>query len=292
MTHQPKQNDALKTADNMVDVVCQDCGREFRSYRMTLLGVDKPISHCCPVCREKKRREAEERERERLKAEIAQRKNGWRIESGIPMRFRISRFETFKPKTNNQKTILELCKDYADGFPLSKGASYKSLGLFSVGVWGLGKSHLACSIAHRVIDRWVGGTRSPVIYTTEPKMFARIRATFNKSYDSIAETEEMVYAHLINVPLLIVDDIGKEEVADPRFVQRVWFSLVNGRYDNMLPMVITANLDPDGIEQHLGGNRGNEATFDRLYEMLGGEFWELQGESYRRLKNGMPDKQA
>jgi len=111
-------------------------------------------------------------------------------------------------------------------------------------------------------------------------MFRRIRATFNHTVNK--ETEQDIYKLLTTIPLLVVDDIGKEEVSDPRFVQRVWFSVINGRYDNMLPIVITANLTPDEIAYHLGGSRNNEASFDRLYEMVGGVFWENEGKSYRR----------
>jgi len=269
--------------EDKVTRVCQDCGENFETYRLLCLGVDRYISDACPKCRTKKREHFESAERQRLESESIERKSNWRIDSGIPQRFRSERFETFKLKSNNLKKIHTLCHEYADNFPLGRKPECESLGIFSKGVWGLGKSHLVCSIGHRIIDRWLGaGTNSPVYYITEPQMFSRIRATFNRGYDNNSETEEQVYHHLINVPLLIVDDIGKEEVADPRFVQRVWFSIVNGRYDNVLPLVITANLDPDGIANHLGGSRNNEAAFDRLYQMLGGVFWEMVGESHRR----------
>jgi len=96
------------------------------------------------------------------------------------------------------------------------------------------------------------------------------------------ETEDEVLRKLVGIPLLIIDDVGKEEVADSRFVQRVWFSIINTRYDNLRPVIITANLSPDEISYHLGGNKNNEATFDRLYEMLQGVFYEIKGKSYRR----------
>ena len=269
-----------------VVVNCKDCGNEFETYSLQCVGIGGVISDSCPKCRQKKREESDERERQRIEGEIVERKLAWRISGGIPRRFSSERFETFKTDGVNEKKLHALCLDYAENYPLERGVEYGSLGIFSKQVWGNGKSHLACSIAHRLIDRWIGGgEKSPVLYIEEGQMFRRIRATFNRNYDSNSETEDSVYHHLINVPLLIVDDIGKEEVADPRFVQRVWFSVINGRYDNVLPVVITANLDPDGIEQHLGGSRGNEATFDRLYEMLGGVFWEMTGASYRRKIN-------
>jgi DNA replication protein DnaC len=276
--------------EEKANAICEDCGREFETHVISIMDVARNISDVCPECRGKRREELEKRERERLASEVAERKADWLLNSGIPQRFRTEGFGTFELRNDNLKKIHDLCVEYAEGFPLARGIKYQSLGLFSKGVWGIGKSHLACSIAHRVIDRWVGGgANSPVLYISEPNMFKRIRATFSRAYDDNGESEERVYNRLITVPLLIVDDIGKEEVADPRFVQRAWFSVINGRYDNLLPIVLTANIDPDGIAQHLGGSRGNEATFDRLYEMLGGVFWELTGDSYRRLENAMPN---
>jgi len=115
---------------------------------------------------------------------------------------------------------------------------------------------------------------------TEPDMLRRIRRTYN--HVEGGETEDDVLYKLCTVPLLVIDDVGKEDVSDPRFVQRLWFNLINTRYDNMLPVIITANLTPDEISFHLGGNKNNEASFDRLYEMLKGVFYEIKGKSYRR----------
>lgn len=274
----------MRGLNDKITIECVGCGSPFETYKLLLLGAVRPVSNLCPSCREKKKLEIEQKEKEAMEAEIQGRKKHWRLTCGIPLRFTNKTFDNFEDKGNNTAKIKQICRDYADDFPLSRGADYKSLGLFSKGVWGNGKTHLVCAIAHKVIDRWVGAIE-PVAYITEPDMFSRIRGTFN--HMEIGETEQDVYRLLTKIPLLIVDDVGKEEVADPRFVQRVWFSLINGRYDNMLPVVITANLTPDEIAYHLGGSRNNEASFDRLYEMVGGVFWENEGKSYRREIRGV-----
>ncbi len=204
-------------------------------------------------------------------------KADWLRNSGVPLRYRGKAFADFKVNKHN-KLAFDNCQEYVEGFPMRLPIEYYSLGLFSKRVWGVGKTHLVCAIVKRLIERCQN--INPVLYVTEPDMLGRIRKTYN--HRDGEETEDEVMRRLSTVPLLIVDDVGKEEVADPRFVQRVWFSIINTRYDNLLPVVITANLDPDDIAYHLGGSKNNEASFDRLYEMLQGVFYEIKGESYRR----------
>jgi len=176
----------------------------------------------------------------------------------------------------------KICKDYADKFLCDQPRKSPSLVLYSNKIWGVGKTYLACSIAHAILDKWNGETEScPICFVSEPDLFLRLRATYNRHSGDGGETEEQVYSPLLSAPLLILDDVGKEEVTDPRFVQRVLFAVINGRYDSMLPIIITANLDTEGLDRHLGADRDNGASMNRLAEMTGNIFYELNGDSYR-----------
>lgn len=282
-------NNQLSTnpmSESLVDTItqkCKVCGKDFEAHLHKAMGITFPPSKVCPACGEAER--AKREEDERISAEISAKKQraGWLKSSGIPLRYYDSCFSNFVVSGAN-KRVVEICKEYAGNFCMGFQKSYKSLGLISPGAWGIGKTHLICSIARDIIERWDGrGEKGPVCYTSEPSLFLRIRATFNRGNDGVyQESENDVYKQLANIPLLMIDDVGKEEISDPRFVQRVWYSIVNVRYESMKPMIITANLTPDEIASHLGGSRNNEATFDRLYEMLGGAFYELTGKSYRR----------
>lgn len=235
------------------------------------------MEHISEVLKSSEGLESIPTEKEEIAPEInlKEKHEAWIMQS-IPARYRTVTFDNFKVTPSNKKAFT-MCKEYVKNYPAQHNANYKSIGIFSNGVWGVGKTHLAVAMAKEIIYKCQ--FINPVLYTTEPDMFLRLKSTFNRQND---ETENVVMKKLTTVPVLIVDDIGKEEVSDPRFVQRAWFSIINTRYDNLLPLILTANLDPDGICNHLGGNRGNEASFDRLYEMLQGTFYEITGESYRR----------
>jgi DNA replication protein DnaC len=194
-----------------------------------------------------------------------------------------SEFGTFE--ATRQAKAYKRCLEYAQGFNPAQPQGYPSLLMFSAGSWGVGKSHLSCAIIHHVLNKWDGVPRErPVLFITEPQLFLRLKATFNvpDGDRTWRETEDDVMKELTTVPLLVLDDVGKMEQSDMRFVQRTLFAVIDGRYSNQLPMVITANLDGQGIREHLGAGRGNEASFDRLVEMTGGKFHEMKGASYRR----------
>jgi len=266
------------------------CQKEYEAKEANMLGVKMVFGMgYCPDCARRRFEEEESREKQLRERQVEAKREEWRRSCGIPYRFISERFDTFRSdRSNSLKRAYNRCVEYADNLPLRNSHGYQSLVLTSDKVWGVGKTHLVCSIAHRILDRWDGDTGfMPLRFISEPNLFMRIRNTFNRQNndDVRRETESDVYREMLTIPLLIVDDMGKEEVSDPRFVQRVWFAIINGRYDNMLPMVITANLNPDALAWHLGGNRDNSASFERIMEMTGNIFYQIDAKTYRDLRN-------
>ncbi len=281
----PQQKQAnRKTGEPWAKTQLCKCGQPYQAqhYDSIFGGRDVDTSHgLCPECQVKMQVVIEAQEKEE-KDHLTQGKRAeWRRSCGIPEKYSGQGFETWKfGRPGNVDKAYALCLKYADGYPLLTPQGYRTLVLTSPKVWGLGKTHLACGIAHRVLDRWNGeDMRCPVMVITEPDLFGRLRASYNSRN---SETEDDILKKLTWVPLLILDDIGKEEVADPRFVQRILFKIISGRYNSMLPMVLTANKSVAELREHLGGANQNEASFDRLMEMCQGEFFKVTGETFRR----------
>jgi DNA replication protein DnaC len=272
--------------------LCKTCGKEYEVHIGHVMGITIEFGQGnCPSCCDRITEEEDRREAEANKQRVERLRDGWRQECGIPFRFKDSRFDKFD--RNVDKTIVKAwrqCQEYAEKFTFRNPRLSKSLLMYSHGVWGIGKTYLVCSVANTLIDKWNEETvRCPVLFISEPQLFLRVRASYNRR-SSDKETEDEIYQRLISVPLLILDDVGKEEVSDLRFVQRVLFAIIDGRYQRMLPVVLTANLTPDELDLHFGGDRGNSASMDRLAEMTGNVFYELKGRSYRDVSNRMPDK--
>jgi len=214
-------------------------------------------------------------------AEVARIKRQRRESSGIPPKFMYSDFSSFEKGW--QDKALKLCVAYAEDFPVDRyPRGYQSLYFWSTESWGTGKTHLASAICHRIYDRWdgTGNKGCPrIIFLSEPELFRRIQATysFTREESQVRESEDDIIKGIIGADLVVLDDVGKEKRLKPEFVQRTLFSLIDGRYKAELPLIITANLDPAGLKEHL-----ESASFDRVWEMVEGKSIHMDGKSFRR----------
>ncbi|MFR2533949.1 MAG: ATP-binding protein [Clostridia bacterium] len=165
------------------------------------------------------------------------------------------KFENFEPNNSTRKVFNNL-KNYSE--KLVNGIEKK--GLILVGNNGVGKTHLVCSIANKLIEN---GT--PVIYGTLINLFAELR----NSYDTDNNISEMKIIKLYeNVELLIIDDLGKEKPSE--WGLEKLFTIINSRYENNLPVIITTNYNQNSLLDRLSLNGEIETAksiISRLYEM-------------------------
>ena len=277
--------------------ICTTCGAEYQANYMHGVFQGPPFDMSgghCPQCREVREREQEAKEDKLRLAEKDATREMWRNACGIPDLYQqatLHSFDTDRP--GNVGRVRDDCLKYADGFPIDylaykkQGKAYPSLVLFSTDVWGIGKTHLACAIAHRILDRWNGErTGCPVLFISEPDIYRRIQATFDYSPQEKVqlESKEDIMRSLLYTPLLILDDVGKEARSDPRFIQRTMFEIIDGRNKNLRPIVLTTNKSAKDLELYLG-SASDHASFERLWAMCGSPakgFLKMTGESYRR----------
>lgn len=165
------------------------------------------------------------------------------------------KFDNFEPNNSNRKVFNNL-KNYSE--ELLNGIEKK--GLILVGNNGGGKTHLACSIANKLIEN---GT--PVIYGTLINLLAELR----NSYDTDNNISEMEIIKLYeNVELLIIDDLGKEKPSE--WGLEKLFTIINSRYEKNLPVIITTNYNQNSLVERLSLNGEIETAksiISRLYEM-------------------------
>ena len=165
------------------------------------------------------------------------------------------KFDNFELNTSNKKVFNNL-KNYSE--KLVNGIEKK--GLILVGNNGVGKTHLACSIANKLIENGI-----PVIYGTLINLLAELR----NSYDTDNDISEMEIIKLYeNVALLIIDDLGKEKPSE--WGLEKLFTIINSRYENNLPVIITTNYNQNSLVERLSLNGEIETAksiISRLYEM-------------------------
>ena len=165
------------------------------------------------------------------------------------------KFDNFETNNSNKKVFNNL-KNYSE--KLVNGIEKK--GLILVGNNGVGKTHLACSIANKLIENGI-----PVIYGTLINLLAELRNSYDKDND-ISEME--IIKLYENVALLIIDDLGKEKPSE--WGLEKLFTIINSRYENNLPVIITTNYNQNSLVQRLSINGEIETAtsiISRLYEM-------------------------
>ncbi len=197
-------------------------------------------------------------------------------ESGMGERFLRRTFDTFQITEENQGAA-RTAKRYADSFaellPKRGQPEPGRNGLFIAGPKGTGKTHLAAAIANQLIHQ---GT--PVICMTMIDLLERIKRTFARE----GADEGAVLTLNKTVPLLVIDDMGKEPPTE--WAVSTVYNIINGRYEAYLPTIVTTNYDDKTLVARMTPQATRdsvtaEATIDRLMEMCRGVV--MSGQSWR-----------
>ncbi|HDD54905.1 MAG TPA: AAA family ATPase [Chloroflexi bacterium] len=105
------------------------------------------------------------------------------------------------------------------------------------GPYGCGKTHLAAAVANFVVDIGV-----PTLFLTVPDLLDSLRF----SYNDPASTFEERFEEIRCSQLLVMDDFGTENATS--WAQEKLFQILNYRYINNLPLLITTNLSLNQLE--------------------------------------------
>jgi DNA replication protein DnaC len=108
------------------------------------------------------------------------------------------------------------------------------------GGFGCGKTHLAAAIANFVVDLGI-----PTLFVTAPDLLDLLRF----SYNDPETTFEQRFKDFRDVRLLVLDDFGTHNATE--WAQEKFFQILNHRYINRLPLVITTNMDLDEIDARI-----------------------------------------
>ncbi len=146
-------------------------------------------------------------------------------------------FENFEPRgriglSSYQSDSIELAYNQARQFAQSLEGW-----LLLEGHYGSGKTHLAAAIANFVV-----GLGVPTLFLTVPDLLDTLRF----SYDDPETSFEKRFEEIRQIPLLILDDFGTQNATS--WAQEKLFQIVNYRYINRLPLVVTTNLALEEVE--------------------------------------------
>ena len=189
--------------------------------------------------------EYEIREQEEKETKEKEKKDQY-LKNGIPIRFKDISFDNTIPSEDNQE-IYNKSLEWIQLFTTKQ----TNKGLFFFGPFGIGKTHLACCIAHEIYFK----NNNRFYFYSTPIFLERIRNSFNGERPNPLE-DLLEYPP----PLLILDDIGKEKPSN--WVKEQLYILINYYYENLLSIIFTSNCNEKDLNKNLG-----EAIISRIYEM-------------------------
>ena len=240
----------------MKNLVCSKCHQEIKNYHEIYEG--RAIFYRCNCERE------EEVKKINAEVETEKREKIQKLFScaNIGKRFINCSFKNFQKRVGVEKAF-NIALDFAKNF---KQKQETGEGILFYGGSGNGKTHLAVAIVREVVRQGYSA-----IFQPAAELQYRLNATYNDSGESEAE----IMNGLVESDLTVIDDLGKGKWSEK--VEERIYVILDGRYRELRPTVITTNLKLSDLEGYVGN-----AVFDRLKEMC--VFVLNSAKSYRALK--------
>lgn len=241
---------------------------EFCNKKLTPIGFDFLYDNISPDELEYERctcTKAQEywKEKDNQEYEIQKRKHFREVinkiykQNYIERKFENMNFENFDVKSGNEIAI-EVAIDYTNKCI----TEMQSKGLIIIGESGIGKTHLAASIANKLIEN-----DKIVLMGRLTSLLDAIKETFRDNTKSEKELIEL-YS---NVDMMIIDDLGTEKISN--WALEKLYTIIENRNENRLPIIITTRFNKYGLIERFNQSQDQQlvdAIVSKLYQMCYG----------------------
>lgn len=239
---------------------CETCGASVNIIKTERNGDEVEVSECLNCEKKVAERQAAElyKRREANKASHIFDKYSMITEDLIH-----ASFESYIPDDPTKEEALKKSTWYANNF------SDDIYSLLFQSSYGLGKSHLAYSIAKQIQNKGL-----KVIFINSPALLNAIRDSYNNA--NFSESEILNIVH--EVDLLVLDDIGAEYIkqeANESWAVDKLFQIVNSRIGK--PTIYTTNCSSKELSNKYGAHGGRIVS--RM--MQGTKIIKMSGSDYR-----------
>lgn len=223
------------------DRTCKDCGAVITAIFDKRHGIWREPPKYCPDC-----------SKNRLIQDLIR-------DCSFEKRLLAMDFDNYKTHTRTQEKAVKDLIDYSqkDG---------ESRNIFISGKVGVGKTHLAVSLAKRIIR----DSLKRVLFIAGVDLLYQIKKTFDPDCE-IATAE--ITDKYSRAPYLIIDDLGVEKATE--WVREVFYLIVNKRYNRCLPTIITTNFNSWDLALKLGDRLISRLLHDALIIKLDGRDYRI-----------------
>jgi DNA replication protein DnaC len=235
---------------NFIDDVCEKCGANMKIVEGLRRFMDRAI---CDQCSDKEQVEEErKKEEERLSKEQQkeleeQQEYEKYISNGNAEQWETLATEIGVGKRHKSCTIESFIGDASEVSYWAKNVKTENLLIQSVKS-GNGKTHLAVGAvkAYNLANYEAGMRKINAKFTT----FSELMMTVRSSFDKDGYTEEHYKNALVKADVLVIDDLGAEKVTE--YALSFLYIIINGRYENMKPTIVTTNLTSEEVISNYG----------------------------------------
>ncbi len=235
----------------------EKCPNKVKGYVQEVIVLDKGLNFSyvnCPL------------EKERLKNSAHQK---WMMIYDMPKEIKKASFTDVYKTAKNRLPILKYFKTFQEHYMDTD----KPKGVYLHGSFGSGKTYLVAALFNELAKKEV---RSAMVYF--PEFLRQLKASFSTDFK-----ERFDYIKI--VPLLLIDDIGAENVT-PWSRDEILGPILQYRMEEGLPTFFTSNLTLEELEVNLSSTKsGNDLLkarriIERIKQLT--IDYPLIGENFRR----------
>lgn len=184
--------------------------------------------------------------------------------ASVPKMYLGCRFANYRPERAEQFAAKAAARETTE--------QGKNASVLLCGDPGCGKTHLAVAALTKHVKAGMYG-----LFLSAPMLIAKLKEEMATDRNSRMDSESDwdgrgVIGQALDADILLLDDLGAERLTD--YSRDQIYTLLDARYSNMQPTIITSNLKADVLRQHVG-----ERMFSRLAQMC--RTVEVVGEDYR-----------
>ena len=211
------ENDNCKKCKSLTD-----CKNKIEGYILTPEVREKSINFSYNCCSKKMKQDEEEKYLKNVDY------------FDIPKEIRKASFKDLYSDDTSRVPVMKYIKDFVNNYPKDD----KIKGLYLHGSFGSGKTYIIAALLNDMAKKNI---KSACLYY--PEFLRDLKASFKTDY-------EEKFRYIKKVPLLLLDDIGAENVSN--FSRdEILGPILQYRMEENLPTFFTSNLTLDELEKNL-----------------------------------------